>query len=404
MRRLTPAVQLELMNVTATGPETAVLGCLERLVLSRVARLAPEASEVRAQAQGLLGSLDARAAKDAAAGGASKAVGADVPRKDDSWRFPSKFFAALCQRAVAVAVSGGGASAGGGREREGGVGWDGWEADGGVAAGSSGFESGDRGNSSRSNNGDGNSKGKGCSHRDGGDDDGRDPFRLQHLVNASFAVDEMGGRATWERLLEELERGVRPRPGGDPDLALEEAIRVVRSHLSEGGSSEPEVAAGAMTTTTSTATLNNSTRSSSSSSSSSSGSSGVGGSKLAKVALLLEQHKRACDASAKRFSALVFVSTRDLAHATPAMLETALPGFVRAQAVVGLSEMTLNQQRVALGAFRDGAKNVLVSTSVCGEGIDVPACALVVCASLPSSGTELVQLRGRIRSKEKGCR
>lgn len=130
----------------------------------------------------------------------------------------------------------------------------------------------------------------------------------------------------------------------------------------------------------------------------------MGGSKLAKIALLLEQHKRACDASGKRFSALVFVSRRDLARATPAMLEAALPGFVRAQSVVGLSEMTLNQQRAALGSFRDGAKNVLVSTSVCGEGIDVPACALVVCASLPSSGTELVQLRGRIRSKERGCR
>ncbi|CAN0577839.1 unnamed protein product, partial [Ectocarpus sp. 12 AP-2014] len=124
------------------------------------------------------------------------------------------------------------------------------------------------------------------------------------------------------------------------------------------------------------------------------------GSKLAKIAWLLEEHKRACDASGKRFSALVFVSRRELALATPAMLEEAKP-FVKAQSIVGLSEMTLNQQRRALASFQNGLKNVLVSTSVCGEGIDVPACALVVCASLPSSGTELVQLRGRIRSKEK---
>eukprot|EP00752_Nemacystus_decipiens_P002257 g2138.t1 len=407
VKRLTPPVRLELMNVTATGPETALLGSLERLVLSRVARVAPEASEVRAQAQSLLSSLDGRL-NDAAATAAT--IGADVPRKDDSWRFPSKFFEALCQRAVAAAVSGGEGSAEGLGERGLGVGCDGREADGGVAS-SSEFESGEDGHGTDSTN------------RDvGGCDDGHDPYRLHHLMNVAFAVDEMGGRAAWEAVLEELERG-RPGPGGDLDLELEVAIQMVKHYLpgvetsppdlSEDGSGEPEAAAGAITTsTTATANWHNESSTSTTSSgrisgrSSSSGSRAVGGSKLAKIAILLEQHKRECDESGKRFSALVFVSRRDLALAAPAMLEAAArpAGFVRAQAVVGLSEMTLNQQRVALGAFREGAKNVLVSTSVCGEGIDVPACALVVCASLPSSGTDLVQLRGRIRSKEKGCR
>eukprot|EP00903_Cladosiphon_okamuranus_P019581 g18009.t1 len=434
VRRLTPSVQLELINVEATAPETAVLGCLERLVLSRVVRLAPEASEVRAQAQSLLARLDARL-KDTTA--AAAATAPDVPRKDDSWRFPNKVFAALCQRAVVVSASGGGGgSAEGVREREDG-GDDGRGADSGVA---SGFKNGDGG------------KGNGSNNNNQEEEDTSDfdhPSRLQHLMNASFAMDEMGGRATWEKVLEELERGRprrRPRPGPgpapgggdpdpDPDPELEEAIRVVKSYLPDfetspspssppateswdGSSSEPEAAAGFTTTTTTTTTAahysNNNSGSTSTSISNSntnnntnrseSSIASVGGSKLAKIALLLEQHKRACDDSGKRFSALVFVSRRDLARQTPAMLEAALPGFVRAQAVVGLSEMTLNQQRAALAAFRDGSKNVLVSTSVCGEGIDVPACALVVCASLPSSGTELVQLRGRIRSKEEGCR
>ncbi|CAN0542481.1 unnamed protein product, partial [Scytosiphon promiscuus] len=77
--------------------------------------------------------------------------------------------------------------------------------------------------------------------------------------------------------------------------------------------------------------------------------------------------------------------------------------FVKATAIVGLEEMTLTEQRTALASFKNGPANVLVSTSVCGEGIDVPACALVVCASLPNSGTALVQLRGRIRCEE-NCR
>lgn len=350
VKRLTPAVSLELVNVTATSPETTLLACLEKLVLTRVAKIAPEGTEVHAQARTLLDSLHGRFRDAHAAAEATAAGGVDVPRKDDSWNFPNKFFTALCQRALASRNYTGGGGGGGGAEYS----LD-WEADGaGVAI--------------RDNDG--------------------DPSRLYRLMNASFAVDEIGGRVTWEKVLEELERGKRERravgggnggngAGGDPEL--EDTIRVLRTHLTAGGASLVTAAAAAA------------------------GVGEVGGSKLAKIVSLLEEHKRSCDESEKRFSALVFVSRRDLAQFTPAMLEAAAP-FARAQCVVGLAEMTLNQQRVALGSFRDGVKNVLVSTSVCGEGIDVPACALVVCASLPSSGTELVQLRGRIRSKEKGCR
>ncbi|CAN0178898.1 unnamed protein product [Ectocarpus sp. 6 AP-2014] len=210
-------------------------------------------------------------------------------------------------------------------------------------------------------------------------------------MNLSFAVDEIGGEAIWQRALEELDNG---RTSGSSsssgegnefsDPELEETIGVLKENLSA------------------VATVSGSDGGSAAAS----GGDAVrraGGSKLAKIAWLLEEHKRACDASGKRFSALVFVSRRELARATPAMLEEAKP-FVKAQSIVGLSEMTLNQQRRALASFQNGLKNVLVSTSVCGEGIDVPACALVVCASLPSSGTELIQLRGRIRSKENECR
>ncbi|CBN78074.1 DEAD box helicase [Ectocarpus siliculosus] len=350
VKSLTPSVDLELLNVTATASETTLLGCLEKLVLSRLVGLAPEASEAHAQAQSLLDSLGGRMRGAAAAATASTAAGADVPRKDDAWVFPNKFFTALCQRAL---------SAGGAEQREG---W--WESDGTVMDEGSGG---------------------------GGGGGGGEASQLHSLMNLSFAVDEIGGEAIWQRALEELDNGwtsgssSSSGEGNDfSDPELEETIGVLKENLSA------------------VATVSGSDGGSAAAS----GGDAVrraGGSKLAKIAWLLEEHKRACDASGKRFSALVFVSRRELALATPAMLEEAKP-FVKAQSIVGLSEMTLNQQRRALASFQNGLKNVLVSTSVCGEGIDVPACALVVCASLPSSGTELVQLRGRIRSKENECR
>ncbi|CAN0202320.1 unnamed protein product, partial [Ectocarpus fasciculatus] len=346
VKSLTPSVDLELVNVPATASEATLLGCLEKLVLSRLVGLAPEASEVHAQAQSLLDSLGERMRDATAAATASAAAGTDEPRKDDAWVFPNKFFTALCQRAL---------SAGGVEQSE-----DWWESD-------------------------------GTAMDEGGGGGSDDASQLHSLMNLSFAVDEIGGEATWQRALKELDHGKTSGSSSSSgegnefsDPELEETIGVLKENLSAAATvsiSEGGSAAASGDETVSRA----------------------GGSKLAKIACLLEEHKRACDASGKRFSALVFVSRRELALVTPAMLEEAKP-FVQAQSIVGLSEMTLNQQRVALASFRDGLKNVLVSTSVCGEGIDVPACALVVCASLPSSGTELVQLRGRIRSKEKGCR
>lgn len=80
--------------------------------------------------------------------------------------------------------------------------------------------------------------------------------------------------------------------------------------------------------------------------------------------------------------------------------EPILAPFVKVQYIAGLTDMTQEKQRLVMNSFREGPSNVVVSTSVCGEGIDVPACALVLCASLPNSGTALVQLRGRVRCEK----
>lgn len=57
-----------------------------------------------------------------------------------------------------------------------------------------------------------------------------------------------------------------------------------------------------------------------------------------------------------------------------------------------------SQQQVSnVEDFRSNRFNVLVSTSLCEEGIDIPDCNLVVSFQEPLSITGLIQAKGRAR-------
>ena len=60
----------------------------------------------------------------------------------------------------------------------------------------------------------------------------------------------------------------------------------------------------------------------------------------------------------------------------------------------------LKTQHTFLDAFRAGDINLIVSTDVLEEGIDVPACNLIVCFDPPQNLISFVQRRGRARQHQ----
>jgi Fanconi anemia group M protein len=95
---------------------------------------------------------------------------------------------------------------------------------------------------------------------------------------------------------------------------------------------------------------------------------------------------------------LVFANIRSTAEV---LVERLKERGYRAALFVGKAEgkggprMTQEEQMRVLKAFREGAYNVLVATSIGEEGLDIPECGLVVFYEPAVSGIRYIQRRGR---------
>jgi ATP-dependent helicase YprA (DUF1998 family) len=64
------------------------------------------------------------------------------------------------------------------------------------------------------------------------------------------------------------------------------------------------------------------------------------------------------------------------------------------------STLSSAPQAKALSAFRQGSTNVLFSTAVAEEGLDVQHCSLVICYDVPVRPISIIQTMGRARAKK----
>ena len=111
---------------------------------------------------------------------------------------------------------------------------------------------------------------------------------------------------------------------------------------------------------------------------------------------------------ARRPVALVLVELRSDAYDLCDLLNAdrrLLHKNVKCLVIVGQGQagtapgMTVNQQGQAMHALRDGYASVAVCTSVAEEGLDLPACSLVIQTRKPPNVTSLVQSWGRARAR-----
>jgi len=130
--------------------------------------------------------------------------------------------------------------------------------------------------------------------------------------------------------------------------------------------------------------------------------------KLKAVADLLKEKYEACleeEGGQKTAKGMLFTKTRENTKALKAWIdENPDLSFIKAERLVGTGKgedgMTQCQQEEVIANFRGGNINLLVSTTVGEEGIDIPDCKYVIRYDVCGNEIASVQSRGRVRDKE----
>ncbi|NWV41652.1 DHX58 helicase, partial [Grantiella picta] len=125
---------------------------------------------------------------------------------------------------------------------------------------------------------------------------------------------------------------------------------------------------------------------------------------LGKLEKILHEHFQPLGTS----RGIVFTKTRQSAHSLLSWLQSTatLRGqHIRAAVLTGAGysnqtrHMTQNEQQDVIKQFREGALNLLFSTSVAEEGLDIPECNIVVRYGLMTNEIAMMQARGRARAE-----
>ncbi|NXD97726.1 DHX58 helicase, partial [Chaetorhynchus papuensis] len=124
--------------------------------------------------------------------------------------------------------------------------------------------------------------------------------------------------------------------------------------------------------------------------------------RLGKLEGILREHFQPLGTS----RGIVFTRTRQSAHSLLSWLQaTATLQHIRATVLTGAGysnqtrHMTQNEQQDVIKQFREGALNLLFSTSVAEEGLDIPECNIVVRYGLMTNEIAMMQARGRARAE-----
>ncbi|NXU79804.1 DHX58 helicase, partial [Oreotrochilus melanogaster] len=127
--------------------------------------------------------------------------------------------------------------------------------------------------------------------------------------------------------------------------------------------------------------------------------------RLSKLEEILREHFQPHGTS----RGIVFTQTRQSAHSLLSWLQdtAALRGnHIRAAVLTGAGysdqarHMTPNEQQDVIKQFREGTLNLLFSTSVAEEGLDIPECNIVVSYGLMTNEIAMMQARGRARAQD----